>query len=68
MYGRFPGSVKVSGEDIVIDGEHVVRVLGERQPGELPWYELDVEVVIEATGKFRRRADAAKHLEAGAAK
>ncbi len=68
VYGRFPGSVKVSGEDIVIDGEHVIRVLGERQPGELPWSEFDVEVVIEATGKFRRRADAAKHLEAGARK
>jgi glyceraldehyde 3-phosphate dehydrogenase len=68
VYGRFPGSIKVSGEDIVIDGERVVCVLGERDPGALPWADLGVEVVIEATGKFRRRADAAKHLEAGARK
>ena len=68
VYGRFPGAVEVNGREIVIDGEHVVRVLAEREPGELPWEALGVEVVIEATGKFRRRAEAAKHLEAGARK
>ncbi len=68
VYGRFAGKVEASANEIVIDGEHVVRVLRERDPGTLPWEALDVEVVIEATGKFRKRADAAKHLDAGARK
>ena len=68
VYGRFPGAVETKGDEIVIDGEHAVRVLAEREPRDLPWEQLGVEVVIEATGKFRRRADAAQHLEAGARK
>jgi glyceraldehyde 3-phosphate dehydrogenase len=45
-----------------------IRVLSAREPGELPWQELDVDVVIEATGRFRTREQAARHLEAGARK
>jgi glyceraldehyde 3-phosphate dehydrogenase len=43
-------------------------VLGEHDPGDLPWTDLDVDVVIEATGRFRTRADAERHLQAGASK
>jgi glyceraldehyde 3-phosphate dehydrogenase len=55
------------GDVIAFDG-HEIRVLGERDPGDLPWTDLDVDVVIEATGRFRTRADAERHLQAGASK
>ena len=52
---------------LVVDG-HKVKVIAERDPAVLPWKELGVEVVIESTGRFTKREDAAKHLEAGAKK
>jgi glyceraldehyde 3-phosphate dehydrogenase len=67
VYGRFPGSVEVAEEGLRIDG-HVVRTFTETDPGALPWRDLGVDVVIEATGRFRTRAEAARHLEAGAEK
>jgi glyceraldehyde 3-phosphate dehydrogenase len=67
ILGRFPGGVEVDGDTIVADGDEV-KVLSERDPAQLPWAELDVDVVIESTGFFTARADAAKHLEAGARK
>jgi glyceraldehyde 3-phosphate dehydrogenase len=67
VYGRFPGRVRAEDGAIVV-GDRSVRVLAERDPGALPWSELGVEVVIESTGKFRTRAAAAKHLDAGARK
>ena len=67
VHRRFPGMVRVEGTDLVIDDERV-RGLSERDPGALPWGELDIDVVIEATGLFRSRDQAAKHLEAGARK
>ncbi len=67
VYGRFPGSVRAGAESIVID-DRELRVLTERTPEELPWKELGVELVIESTGKFRTRAGAAGHLQAGARK
>ena len=67
ILGRFPGGVEVDGENIVAGGDEV-RVLSERDPAQLPWGELGVDVVIESTGFFTARADAAKHLEAGARK
>src|SRR5687767_9589235 len=66
-YGRFPGEVEVSDDAIVVDGDEI-KVLTERDPAALPWGELGVEVVIESTGLFTKRDDAAKHLEAGARK
>ena len=51
----------------MVDGRRI-RVLAERDPGTLPWDELGVDVVIEATGRFRTRAEAARHIEAGARK
>ncbi|MGN6588520.1 MAG: type I glyceraldehyde-3-phosphate dehydrogenase [Solirubrobacterales bacterium] len=67
ILGRFPGEVTVSGDSIVVDGTEL-KVLSERDPAALPWGDLGVGVVIESTGFFTARADAAKHLEAGAKK
>jgi glyceraldehyde 3-phosphate dehydrogenase len=67
VYGRFPGPVRAD-DGAVIVKERPVKVFAERDPRELPWSDLGVEVVIESTGKFRTRAAAAKHLDAGAHK
>jgi glyceraldehyde 3-phosphate dehydrogenase (phosphorylating) len=67
ILGRFPGTVEASGDEITVDGQ-TVKVLGEKDPAQLPWGDLGVEVVIESTGLFTKRDDAAKHLEAGAKK
>ena len=67
VHGRFPGEVEVSGEELVVDGDRM-RVLQEPEPDELPWEEMEVDVVLEATGRFRDREDAARHLAAGARK
>ena len=67
VYGRFPGQVTAENDGITIDGSHV-RALAETDPRTLPWRELDVDVVIESTGRFRTRAAAAQHLQAGARK
>jgi len=67
VHGRFDGDVSADGENIVVNGDRF-RVYSERDPVVLPWKELGVDVVIESTGKFRARDDAAKHLKAGARK
>ena len=67
VYGRFQGSVEAVEGGIVVDG-HEIATPTESDPADLPWEELGVDVVIESTGRFRSRADAMKHLEAGAAK
>jgi glyceraldehyde 3-phosphate dehydrogenase len=67
VYGRFPGSVECHDGFIEIDGHRIV-VTAERDPAQLPWRELGVDVVIEATGRFRTRPEATLHLEAGASK
>jgi glyceraldehyde 3-phosphate dehydrogenase len=67
VFGPFPGEVSVSGDSLIVDGNEV-KVLSERDPAALPWGDLGVDVVIESTGFFTKRADAAKHLEAGAKK
>ena len=66
-YGRFPGTVEVKDDGLVVNGKEV-EFLGERDPAQLPWGELGVDFVLESTGIFRERAKAAKHLEAGAKK
>jgi glyceraldehyde 3-phosphate dehydrogenase len=66
-YGPYPGTVEATNEGIVVDGT-LVRVLSERDPGQLPWGDLGVDVVLESTGFFTKRDDAAKHLDAGAKK
>ena len=67
VYGPFPGTIEVEGDALVVDGR-VIPVLGEKDPAKLPWEELRVDVVLECTGRFRVRADAAAHLAAGAQK
>ncbi|MBA2239760.1 MAG: type I glyceraldehyde-3-phosphate dehydrogenase [Solirubrobacterales bacterium] len=67
ILGRFPGEVEAGEDSISVDGREI-KVLSERDPAELGWGELGVDVVIESTGLFTKRDDAAKHLEAGAKK
>jgi glyceraldehyde 3-phosphate dehydrogenase len=67
VHGRYDGTVETSGDDLVVDGD-TIKVLSERDPAALPWSDLGVDVVIESTGFFTKRADAAKHLDAGAKK
>jgi glyceraldehyde 3-phosphate dehydrogenase len=67
VHGRYDGTVETSGDDLVVDGD-TIKVLSERDPAALPWSDLGVDVVIESTGFFTKRDDAAKHLEAGAKK
>jgi glyceraldehyde 3-phosphate dehydrogenase len=66
-YGRFDGTVEVREDGLVVDGDFV-KALSERDPANLPWADMGVEIVIESTGVFRDRAGAGKHLEAGAKK
>jgi glyceraldehyde 3-phosphate dehydrogenase len=67
VHGRFPESVAAVDGGLRI-GNKTLRVLSETDPAKLPWKELGVDVVIESTGRFTARADAAKHLDAGASK
>ncbi len=66
-YGKFDGSIEVVDEGLLIDGK-LLKVLSQRNPADLPWGDLGVDIVIESTGFFRTREAAAKHLEAGAKK
>jgi glyceraldehyde 3-phosphate dehydrogenase len=67
ILGRFPGEVEAGDGSISVDGKEIA-LLSERDPAALPWSDLGVDVVIESTGLFTARDDAAKHLEAGARK
>ena len=67
ILGRFPETVEVKDDALVVGGKEL-KVLAERDPAALPWGDLGVDVVIESTGFFTKREDAAKHLEAGAKK
>src|ERR671932_1300490 len=67
ILGPFPGEVEATEDAVVIDGREL-RVFSERDPAALPWSDLGAEVVIESTGLFTNRDDAAKHLDAGARK
>jgi glyceraldehyde 3-phosphate dehydrogenase len=67
ILGPYPGTLEVTDTGLVVDG-HDLRVLAERDPAKLPWGELGVDVVIESTGFFTDRENAAKHLDGGAKK
>jgi glyceraldehyde 3-phosphate dehydrogenase len=67
VFGRFPVKVVAAGDGIDL-GAYRVRTFSETAPQTLPWRELGVDVVIESTGRFRTRAAAAEHLDAGARK
>lgn len=66
-HGRFPGTVTVDGDSIVVNGDRI-RVLANRNPAELPWGELGVDVVLECTGFFTTKEKASAHLKGGAKK
>lgn len=68
VHGRFPGSVTVDRSDNLVVNGTTVKVLAERDPGSLPWKTMKIDVVVESTGIFRKRKDAALHLGAGARK
>ncbi len=65
--GRLPQDVSVDGQNIIVGGQ-VIKVLAERNPADLPWGELNVDIVIESTGRFTDAAAAKAHIEAGAKK
>lgn len=67
VHGTLNEKVSVDGDYLLVEGQKV-KVLAERDPAQLGWGDLGVEVVVESTGRFTKRADAAKHLEAGAKK
>ncbi len=67
VHGRLDATVEATKEGMVVNGK-LVKVLAERDPAKLPWKDLGVELVVESTGFFRKRDDAAKHIEAGAKK
>ena len=66
-HGKFPGTITVENDDMVINGDKV-RVLSERDPSKLPWGKLGVDVVIESTGFFTSKAKAQAHINGGAKK
>ncbi|AEJ39696.1 glyceraldehyde-3-phosphate dehydrogenase [Sulfobacillus acidophilus TPY] len=66
-YGRFPGTVTVDGQDIVVNGRPV-RVLAERDPGKIPWKEWGVDIVVESTGLFTSADKARAHIDQGGAR
>src|SRR5690606_17184234 len=65
VHGRYPGTVEVTDEGLEVDGDEI-RVTSEKDPANLPWKDLEVDIVFEATGRFTKREDADKHLDAGA--
>jgi glyceraldehyde 3-phosphate dehydrogenase len=67
IHGKFPGTVAVEGEFLVVNGKKI-KVLAEKDPANLPWGALGVEIVVECTGIFRTREKMTKHLTAGAKK
>ena len=66
-HGKFPGTVGVEGDYMVVNGDKI-RVLANRNPAELPWGELKVDVVLECTGFFNRKEKASAHIKGGAKK
>jgi glyceraldehyde 3-phosphate dehydrogenase len=66
-HGKFPGTVTVDGDSIVVNGDKI-KVIAERDPAKIKWGEMGVDVVLECTGFFTTKADAGKHLAGGAKK
>lgn len=66
-YGRFPGEVEATPEALIVNG-HSIKVLAQRDPAQIPWGDLDVQLVIESTGFFTDASKAAAHLKGGAKK
>jgi glyceraldehyde 3-phosphate dehydrogenase len=67
VHGKFPGTITVDGDYMVVNGDRI-RVLANRNPAELPWGELKVDVVLECTGFFTTKEKASAHIKGGAKK
>lgn len=67
IFGQFPGDVQFTGDSLVVDGKEI-KVLRERDPANIPWKDLGVDLVLESTGFFTDKESASKHLQAGAKK
>ena len=67
VHGRYPGTVEAADGNLVVDGDSL-QALSQRDPRQLPWRDLEIDVVVESTGLFRRRDQAAQHMDAGAKK
>jgi len=67
VHGTLPNKVEVDGRALIIDGKRI-EIVADRNPLNLPWSKLGVDIVIECTGKFKKRDDAAQHITAGAKK
>ncbi len=67
IYGKFNGNIDLKDDGLEVNG-HYIKFLSQVNPSKLPWKELDIDVVVESTGIFRKREDAKKHLDAGAKK
>jgi len=66
-YGRFPGEVEATADSLIVNG-HKIKVIAQRDPAQIPWGDLGVQVVIESTGLFTDAAKAAAHIKGGAKK
>ena len=67
VHGKFPGKVEVEGDSMVVNGDRI-RVVAERNPAQLPWKDLGVDVVLECTGFFTTKEKASAHIKGGAKK
>ena len=67
VHGRFRADVRANGDAIIIDGKEI-KVCAQKDPAQLPWKDLKVDLVLESTGKFTDRVGGSKHIEAGAKK
>lgn len=67
VHGKFPGEVKVDGNDIIVNGDRI-SISAEKDPANLKWKDLGAEIVVESTGVFRSQEACEKHIQAGAKK
>src|SRR3954451_19628476 len=67
VHGRYDGDVEAGKDSICVDGDDI-KILSQKDPGALPWKELEVDIVLESTGRFTNAADARKHIDGGARK
>jgi glyceraldehyde 3-phosphate dehydrogenase len=66
-YGRYSGTVEVRNGSLIVDGDEI-KAVAERDPAAIPWGDMGVDIVVESTGLFTKRGDAAKHIQGGAKK
>jgi glyceraldehyde 3-phosphate dehydrogenase len=66
-HGKFPGKVEVQGDEMVVNGDRI-KVVAQRDPAQLPWKDLGVDVVLECTGFFTTKEKASAHIKGGAKK